>query len=158
MKHWRLSWFRYETFITFFKFRFSTWEERDTIFLCWLFVHHQLSTHWLNQCVCTHPAVQKLDWPCPGPKNQIALSNSKSQLTAFIQNHKESQPITSGHDIIHIPISSLGFLLWHLWLSHPPPVRLNTCVNVCTYHALSRKVLSLTKPKDKIYKMKNDNI
>ena len=24
-------------------------------------------------------------------------------------------------------------------------------------HALSRKVLSLTKPKDKIYKMKNDN-
>ena len=25
-------------------------------------------------------------------------------------------------------------------------------------HALSRKVLSLTKPKDKIYKTKNDNI
>ena len=32
-KHWRLSWFRYETFITFFKFRFSdTKRERHTIF------------------------------------------------------------------------------------------------------------------------------
>ena len=31
-KHWRLSWSRYETFITFFKFRFSTWGERETQF------------------------------------------------------------------------------------------------------------------------------
>ena len=31
-KHWRLSWFKYETFITFFKFRLSTRGERDTIF------------------------------------------------------------------------------------------------------------------------------
>ena len=31
-KHWRLSWFSYETFIIFFKFRFSTRGERDTIF------------------------------------------------------------------------------------------------------------------------------
>ena len=29
-KHWRLSWFRYETFITFLIFRFSTRGERDT--------------------------------------------------------------------------------------------------------------------------------
>ena len=31
-------------------------------------------------------------------------------------------PITSGHDVIPIPshISYPGFLLWHLWLSHPP--------------------------------------
>ena len=48
-KHWWFSWFWYETFITFFKFRFSTRGERDTIFLCWLFVHHQVSTHWPNQ-------------------------------------------------------------------------------------------------------------
>ena len=32
-KHWRLSWFRYETFITFFKFRlFDTRRERETQF------------------------------------------------------------------------------------------------------------------------------
>ena len=38
-------------------------------------------------------------------ESQLASSMSKSQLTAFIQNHKESQPIASGHDVIHIPIS-----------------------------------------------------
>ena len=31
-KHWQLSWYRYETFITFFKFRFSTRGERDIQF------------------------------------------------------------------------------------------------------------------------------
>ena len=36
-KHWRLFWFRYETFITFLTFRLSTRAERATIFLCWLF-------------------------------------------------------------------------------------------------------------------------
>ena len=34
-----------------------------------------------------HPAVHKLPWPRPGPKNQLASSKFKSQLTAFIQNH-----------------------------------------------------------------------
>ena len=60
-----------------------------------------------------HPAVHKLDWPRPGPKHQLASSSFKSQLTAFFQNHKESQPIASGHDVIHIPspIYYLGFLL-----------------------------------------------
>ena len=67
--------------------------------------------------------------------SRLASSKSQSQLTAFIQNHLESQPIVSGHDVIHIPspISSLGFLLWHLWLSHPPRACVNICVNVCTY-------------------------
>ena len=68
----------------------------------------------------------------------------------------------SGHDVIHVPdyISYLSFLLWHLWLSHPPRTRVNTCTqcvhltNPCT----KRKVLSLTKPKGILYKTKNDNI
>ena len=68
----------------------------------------------------------------------------------------------SGQDVIHVlgPIPDLGFLLWHLWLSHPPRTRVNTCAqcvhltNPCT----NRKVLSLTKLKGKIYKTKNDNI
>ena len=36
----------------------------------------------------------------------------------------------SGHDVNHVPgpISCLGFLLWHLWLSHQPCA----CVNTCT--------------------------
>ena len=69
-------------FITFFKFTFSTREERGTIFLYWLFVHRQLSTHWLNQRERASHSPQT-HWPRPGPKNQLALSKSKSQLTAF---------------------------------------------------------------------------
>ena len=52
----------------------------------------------------------------------------------------------------------LGFLLWHLWLSHPPVRAWTPALMSAPIHALSRKVLSLTKPKDKIYKTKKDNI
>ena len=55
------------------------------------------------------------------------------------------------------PISFLGVLLWHLWLSHPPRARVNTCTQ-CVYltnPCTKRKVLSLTKPKSKIYKTKS---
>ena len=39
------NWFRYETFIHLFELKgFSTWGERDTVFLCWLLLHLQLST------------------------------------------------------------------------------------------------------------------
>ena len=50
-----------------------------------------------------------------------------------------------------------GFLFWHFWMTHPPRVRINICAQVCTEltHVLSRKVLSLTKPKGKIYKTKS---
>ena len=71
----------------------------------------------------------------PSTENQLAPSKFKCQLTPFFQNHQKSQSIASGHDVIHIPnpIFCLGFLLWHLWLSHPPRARVNTCINVCTY-------------------------
>ena len=51
----------------------------------------------------------------------------------------------------------LRFLFWHQWTTHPPRACVNTCAQVCTEltHVLSRKVLSLTKPKDKIYKTKS---
>ena len=114
---------------------FSTRGERETQFFyadCSSIVSSQL-TDPTNARV--HSAVHKLHWPRPGSKNQLASFKFKSQLTAFIQNHKESQSIASGHDVNHIPspIFYLGYLLWHLWLSHPPCARVNTCVNVCTY-------------------------
>ena len=93
-------------------------------------------------------------------KNRLHSSRLESQLTVIFSNSKILS--ASGHDVIHVigPISYLGFLLWHLWLSHPPHACVNTCTqwvhltNPCT----KRKVLSLTKPKGKIYKTKNDNI
>ena len=56
-KHLRLSWFRYETFITFFKFRFSTQGERDTQFFyadCSSIVSSQLTDQTNARA---HPAV-----------------------------------------------------------------------------------------------------
>ena len=59
-------------------------------------------------------------------------------------------------DFFKIPkiLLVLGFLFWRLWKTHPPHACVNTCAQVCTKltHVLSRKVLSLTKPKGNIYK------
>ena len=79
------------------------------------------------------------------------LTNSFFQIPQILSS--------SWHDVIHVPgpIYSLGFLLWHRWLSHPPRARVNTCAqcvhltNPCT----KWNVLSLTKPKGKIYKTKS---
>ena len=132
-------------------------EKRETQFFysdCSSIISYQLTDPTNARA---HPAVNKLDWPRPGPKNQLASSKFKSQLTAFIQNHKESQPIASRHDVIHIPslISYLGFYC-DICDCHILPARAWTPVlTSAPTHALSRKVLSLTKPKDKIYKTKN---
>ena len=66
-------------------------------------------------------------------ENQLPSSCFESQQTVFFK-FQNPQPIASGHDVIHVPgpISYLGFLLWHLWLSHPPRTRMNTCTQ-CVY-------------------------
>ena len=121
-----------ETLTTFFssgtKLLLLSWllgfrlEERETQFLlCWLF--------HLTQQRAAHPVAH--NWTGLAQlKDPLASSRFKSQLTPFFlkitQNH---QSIASGHDIIHIPITFpiLVFLLWHLWLSHPPCASVNTC-------------------------------
>ena len=107
--------------------------ERHNFFLCWLF--------HLNPSTCGTPAVaHKVIWP------QLIST------TAFFSNPQNPQPFRAWRHSCPWYISYLGFLLWHLWLSHPPQTHVLT--NPCT----KGKVLSLTKPKGKIYKMKNDNI
>ena len=130
---------------------FLTQGERDTIFLCWLFVHHQLSTHW--------PKPTRVS-TLHSPQTGLASSKSKSQLPAFFQNHSESQLIASKHDVIHIP--SL-FPIWSFYCDicdcHILPVCAWTpALMSAPTHAQSQKIRSQTKPKDKIYKTKNDNI
>ena len=62
-------------------------EEREKQFFCADFssIFNSQLTNPNN--ARAHPAVHKLDSPRPGPKNQLASSKSKPQLTAFIQNH-----------------------------------------------------------------------
>ena len=103
------------------------------------------------------PHLQTTGLASAGPESQPSRSDAGTQLTAFSQIPQILS--TSGHDVTHTLWSHLpsGVLFWHLWMMHPPHSRVNTCAHVCTQltHALSRKVLILTKPKGKIYKTKS---
>ena len=159
-KRCRLSWFRYETFITFLSLGFRH-EERETQFSyadCSSIVSSQLTDptdarartpHSTN---CTGLAeVRKI--------NSLRLSSNLNSLLLFkiTKNPSPSVPsMTSFTSPDPFPI--WGFH-WDICDCHVLPVRAWTpALMSAPTHALSRKVLSLTKPKDKIYKTKNDNI
>ena len=103
----------------------------------------------------------KLISPRRAPKINLPRLSPKLNYCFFFKSPTSSALPGMTSFTSPVPFSSLGFLLWHLWLSHPP----HACINTCTQltHALTnpctkRKVLSLTKPKGNIYKTKNDNI
>ena len=159
------NWFRYETFIHLFEFKgFSTWGERDTIFLCWLLLHRQLSTQPTRgarsaqirlastspesqpssceartQLLCwlfhlpppprrAVPSRKLLVWYQRAPKVNLLLPRRELNSLLFLK----SQPTLPVRDVTHIPGLNcyLGFLFWHLWMTHPLRARVNTCVNV----------------------------
>ena len=90
------------------------------------------------------------------PKIFLVRSLNLNQLF-FFSNPKNPQRFQAWRHSRLRFISYLGFLWWHLWLSHPPRVRVNTCVQCVhlTNPRTKRKVPSLTKPKGKIYKTKS---
>ena len=112
---------------------YSIWGERDTIFLC-----------WLRTAQPTHCARQLSIQPTLGARSaqsRLASSSSKSrlsrseagtQLTAFSQIPKILSPHFRCMTLLTSPnhISYLGFLFWHLWMTHSLRTRMNTCVNV----------------------------
>ena len=137
-KHWRLSLVQVRNVYYLFWLLVFRHEERDTQFLLsWLFQHRssvnspaELSAlsqnlNSLTQQTRAHP----VDYDCTG-----LAKAKKSQLTAFFKNHQNSQPLASGHDVITNPVSFpiWGFLLWYLWLSHPPRASVNCtqCVHL----------------------------
>ena len=147
------KWFGCETFYYLFEFKVFWHEERETQFLSML-------TFPIDPTTCgTSPQTTNL--ASASSENRLASSKPKSQLTVFFK-FQNSPPIASGHDVIHIPVS---FPIWGFYCdicdSHILPASAWTpALNACTELtlALSRKVLSQTKPKGKIYKTKNDNI
>ena len=101
----------------------------------------------LSASMADKPTVSYIVYSQPpaGP----AWPRVKSQLMSFSKS-PNSQPIASGHDVIHTPVFFyLGFLLWHLWLSYPLRTSVNCTQCVCTC-TKSRIVQSPTKPNDKI--------
>ena len=139
-------------FITFLSLRFFDMRrERHNLFnKC---AAHFVDPNW------SHRGETKNWLPSSRLESQLSRSEFKSQLTVFfffLFYFSNSKILSaSGQDVIHVPdfISYLGFLLWHLWLSYPPRARLNTCTQCVhlTNPCAKRMVLSLTKPKGKIY-------
>ena len=159
-KHWWLSWFRYETFITFFKFRFfNTRRVRQFFYAdCSSIVSTQLtdptkapartpqSTNWTGLA-----QVRKI--------NSLRLSSNLNSPLLF-KITKNPSPSLPGMTSFTSPVL---FSIWGFYCDicdcHILPARAWTpTLMTGPTHALNRKVVSLTKLKDKIYKTKNYNI
>ena len=142
------NWFRYETFYYLWVKGYSTWGERDTIFLCWLLLHRQLST---QPTLGGSSAQSRL--ASPSSESQPSSSGAGSQLTAFSQiSAHASGARRHPNTLVPIPIWDFYFDIseWHILSA-----RVNACINVAPNSRAKQKVLSLTKPKGKIYKTKS---
>ena len=130
---------------------YSTWVERDTIFLCWLLLHRQLSTQPTRGACGAQSRLAS-----PRSESQPSRWDAGTQLTDFYQIPKSSvlPVITSFTSLVSIPfwdfyfdISERHILFARVWT----PALMLHLTNPCT----KRKVFSLTKPKGKIYKTKS---
>ena len=120
------NWFRYETFNHLLEFKgFSTWEERDTIFLCWLLLHRQLST----QPSCGARSAQ-ICLASPGLNLNYLVRRKELNSVLFSQiSAHASGAWRHPHPLVQF---LLGFLFWHLWMTHSLRACMNTCFHVCT--------------------------
>ena len=122
-QHWRLSWYRYETFITFLTSRYLTRGERDTQFLlCWLF-------HVTQQTRARVPRSKQLD---SNPSSLRLRSNLNSLL--FFKITKNPSPSLPGMTSFTSPAL---FPIWGFYSDiydcHIlPACAWTTALNVCT--------------------------
>ena len=145
------NWFRYETFIHLFVFKgFSTWGERDTLFLCWLLLHRLLSTQPTRGARSAQSRLAS-----PSSESQPFFSEAGTQLTAFSQiSAHASGAWRHPNTLFLIPICDFYFDIseWHILSACAwTPALILHLTNPCA----KRKVLILTKPKGKIYKTKS---
>ena len=136
---------------TFLSLKVFRHEERETqSFYADCFSHRQLST----QPTCgTHSAQSRL--ASTSPERQPSRSDIGTQLTAFSQiSAHASSAWRQPYHLVPIPIRDFYFDIseWHILSAHAwTPVLMLHLTNPCT----KWKVLSLTKPKGKIYKTKS---
>ena len=147
------NWFRCETFIHLWVKGFSTWGGRDTIFLCWLLLHRQLSP---SQRAA--PVAHKFAWPRPALNLDSLVRRQELNWLLFLKS-QNPQPTLPVRDVIHIPWSQFpiwdfhfDISEWHILSARAwTPALMLHLTNPCT----KRKVLIQTKPKGKIYKTKS---
>ena len=124
--------------------------ERHTIFLCWLLLHRQLSTQPTRGARSA-----QIRLASPTSECRLSLSDAGTQLTAFSQiSAHASGAWRHPHGLVSIPIWDFYFDIseWHIISARAwTPALMLHLTNPCA----KRKVLSLTKPKGKIYKTKS---
>ena len=124
--------------------------ERDTIFLCWLLLHRQLSTQTTRGARSAQSRLAS-----PSSESQLSSSEAGTQLTAFSQiSAHASGAWRHPNTLVSIPIWDFYFDIseWHMLSARAgTPALMLHLTNPCA----KRKVLSLTKPKGKIYKTKS---
>ena len=123
--------------------------ERATIFLCWLLLRLQLSTQPTRGARSVQSRLAS-----PSSESQLSSPEGGNTTHSFFSNlSPRFRCVTSPQ----YPDSNsyLGFLFWHFWMTHPLLARVKTRVNVTPNSCAKRKVLTLTKPKGKIYKTKS---
>ena len=144
-KHWRLSLFRYETFITFMTFRFSTRGERDTIFPM-LTVPSDPTTRSVSRRP-NWPGLAQIRKPTRFVLVQI------STHCFFFKNHPKSSSHRFRawrHSHSQSYFLSGVFIMTSVIITSSPREREHLRSMCAPTRVLSRIVLSLTKLKDKI--------
>ena len=129
---------------------FSSWGESDTLFLCWLLLHRQLSTQPTRGARSA-----QIRLVLPSSESQPSSSEARTQLSAFSQiSAHASGAWRHPNTPVPIPIWHFYFDIseWHILSAHAwTPALMLHLINPCA----KRKVLSVTKPKGKIYKTKS---
>ena len=108
--------------------------------------------------ICPKPRAAPAANYWSGPESQPSSSVARTQLTAFSQIHKSSAHTSDAwchsHPLVPIPICDFYFDIseWNILSARVwTPALMLHLTNPCA----KRKVLSLTKPKGKIYKTKS---
>ena len=97
---------------------YSTWGERDTLFLCWLLLH-------LPQTTGGTPSANY--WSGLGePRKSTFLFRRRNSTHCVFSNPPNPQLSLPVNDVIPTPWSHslFGVLFWHLWITHHPRVRM----------------------------------
>ena len=108
-KHWRLSWFRYETFITFLTFRFSTRGEKDTIFTM-LTVPSDSKTHGTPPRPNWPRLGSNLNWPLFSKYPRIPAH----RFRAWRHSHPQSYVLSGVFIMTSVIVTSSPLVREHL--------------------------------------------
>ena len=126
------NWFRYETFIHHFEFKGFSTRKRER--------HTHTHTHTQSfYADCFYiVSSQPNQRAAPVAHNSSGLAQlwistlsfgGRNSTHCFFSNlSPRFRCVTSPTS--PCPISYLGFLFWHLWMTHPLRAHMNTCVNV----------------------------